>query len=110
MFNLLFTDQLAMFPFFSQVAVLLFCSGLFGVAFSKTNFLISLFCAEIMYFGLIFGFITSSAFMFNLTANMNSLILLVVAASESAVGLGILVVLYRFGKSVEFKFYNELKG
>jgi NADH:ubiquinone oxidoreductase subunit K len=33
-----------------------------------------------------------------------------IAASESAIGLGILIVLYRFGKSIDFYDYQELKG
>jgi len=33
-----------------------------------------------------------------------------IAASESAIGLGLLIVLYRFGKSIDFNDYQDLKG
>ena len=36
--------------------------------------------------------------------------LLILAAAESAVGLGLLIVLYRFGNSIEFQEYQKLKG
>jgi len=35
---------------------------------------------------------------------------LILAAAESAVGLGILIVLYRFGESITFETYQELRG
>jgi len=39
-----------------------------------------------------------------------ALLLVVLAASESAVGLGILIVLYRFSKSIQFSDYDEIRG
>ena len=39
-----------------------------------------------------------------------AILLLVLAAAESAIGLGVLIVLYRFGASIDFHEYQELKG
>jgi len=39
-----------------------------------------------------------------------ALILIVLAAAESAVGLGLLVVLFRVRKSIKFSMYQELRG
>jgi len=39
-----------------------------------------------------------------------ALTILAIAASESAVGLGILVVLFRFTRNITFQAFQELKG
>lgn len=107
---LLHTPYFINIEFIFQLTVLIFCSGLFGVAFSKTNFLVSLLSAELMYLGLVFGFSIFTCFLVGSVASSLALLLLVVAASESAVGLGILIMSYRFRKSVNFASTNELKA
>jgi len=66
--------------------------------------------AEIMYLGLITSFLLVGLLKIDLCSSIFALLLLIIAASESAVGLGILIVLYRFQKSVDFSRYNELQN
>jgi len=87
----------------------LFFIGLLGIAFNYKNFLITMMAAELMYLGIIVLFILTGYY-YNNEGQVYGLLLLMIAASESAIGLGILIVLYRFGKSIDFIDYQELKG
>jgi NADH:ubiquinone oxidoreductase subunit K len=67
-------------------------------------------CIELMYFGIVTSFILASIALEDPTGQIYALLLVILAAAESAIGLGILIVLYRFGKSIDFVDYQELKG
>lgn len=69
-----------------------------------------MFCIEIMYLGITVCFIIVSVSTNDPKGQIYAIFLLILAAAESAIGLGILIVLYRFGSSIEFKDYQELKG
>lgn len=101
--NVLWTEFLSLF-------YLIFLIGLSGIVFNNTNFLITMFSIEIMYLGITVCFIIISVATLDPKGQIYAILLLVIAAAESAIGLGILVVLYRFGKSIYFKTYQELKG
>jgi len=89
---------------------LLFLIGLTGIIFNYKNYLITMFCIEIMYLGITLCFIIVSISTADPKGQIYALLLLILAAAESAIGLGILIVLYRFGSSIEFQGYQELKG
>jgi NADH-quinone oxidoreductase subunit K len=65
---------------------------------------------EVMYLGIITGFAILSILTHNYLCQIYALVTLILAASESAVGLGILIVLFKFGRNVDFATYEELKG
>lgn len=69
-----------------------------------------MFCIELMYLGITVCFIILSNATLDFKGQIYAILLLVLAAAESAIGLGILIVLYRFGKSITFESYQELKG
>ena len=89
---------------------LLFCLGLIGILFNYRNYLVTMLCIEIMYLGITICFILVSIALFDSKGQIYGLSLLIIAAAESAVGLGLLVVLYRFGGSINFSEYQSLKG
>lgn len=89
---------------------LLFLIGLTGIMFNYKNYLITMFCIELMYLGITLCFIIVSISTADPKGQIYALLLLILAAAESAIGLGILIVLYRFGSSIEFQNYQELKG
>ena len=89
---------------------LLFLIGLTGIIFNYKNYLVTMFCIEIMYLGITVCFIIVSVSTNDPKGQIYAIFLLILAAAESAIGLGILIVLYRFGSSIEFKDYQELKG
>jgi NADH-quinone oxidoreductase subunit K len=63
-----------------------------------------------MYLGITICFIIVSSSTTDPKGQIYALLLLILAAAESAIGLGVLIVLYRFGSSIEFQDYQELKG
>jgi NADH:ubiquinone oxidoreductase subunit K len=63
-----------------------------------------------MYLGITICFIIISVSTADPKGQIYAILLLVLAAAESAIGLGVLIVLYRFGNSIEFQNYQELKG
>ena len=121
MFLLTFQNLLLMSPFISTIDLghlldflclsnSLFFTGLLGLIFSHRNFLVSMLSIEVMYLGVIAGFSILSVITGNYFCQIYALALLILAASESAVGLGILIVLFKFGRNVDFTTYEELKG
>src|ERR1700722_14443919 len=88
----------------------LFLIGLTGIIFNYKNYLVTMFCIEIMYLGITVCLVIVSTLNLDLKGNIYAILLIIGAAAESSVGLGILIVLYRFGKSIEFETYQELKG
>jgi NADH:ubiquinone oxidoreductase subunit K len=89
---------------------LLFFIGLTGIIFNYRNYLVTMLCIEIMYLGITVCFLIVGVSTADPKGQIYALILLIIAAAESAVGLGLLVVLYRFGRSIDFQDYQELKG
>ena len=90
--------------------LLLFFIGLSGIVFNYRNYLVTMLCIEIMYLGITICFLIVSVATSDPKGQIYGLILLIVAAAESAIGLGVLVVLYKFGKSIDFSDYQELRG
>ena len=95
---------------FLALVYVIFLIGLSGLVFNHKNFLLTLFSIEIMYLGITLGFIVISIMTGNPMGQIYAIILLIIAAAESAIGLGMLIVLYRFGQSINFEDYQELKG
>jgi len=63
-----------------------------------------------MYLGITLSFIIVSLTTQDPKGQIYAILLLIIAAAESAIGLGMLIVLYRFGQSINFEDYQELKG
>jgi NADH:ubiquinone oxidoreductase subunit K len=84
--------------------------GLLGIAFSYTNYLVTMMAIELMYLGAVSSFVIYSTYSIDPRGLIYGLTLLILAACESAIGLGLVVVLYRFGQSIELSDYQELGG
>lgn len=67
-------------------------------------------CVEIMYLGAVTSFVFHGLAYADTTAAIYGLLILIFAACESAVGLGLLVTLYRFGRTVGFDALSSLGG
>jgi NADH-quinone oxidoreductase subunit K len=78
--------------------------------FNYKNFLVTMLTVELMYLGVVCGFIIFGKFTFNVEPQIYALAILILAASESAIGLGMLIVLFRYGKGIEFNSYQQLRG
>ncbi len=100
------TDITSVLPFLS-LAFIFFLLGLFGLLYNFKNFLVSMMAVELMYLGVILSF--SFASLLHSSLSIYALYLIILAACESAVGLGLLIVLYRFNQSIDLSYYTQLK-
>lgn len=65
---------------------------------------------ELMYLGAVSSFVLHGTVCHDPRGSIYGLLLLILAACESAIGLGILIVLYRFGRTIDFNAYQQLGG
>jgi NADH:ubiquinone oxidoreductase subunit K len=93
-----------------SLILLVIMTGLIAVVFISQSYLYAMLSLEIIYLGLVVAFVAYANFFHDSIAVVYALITVVVAASESAVGLGILFVIYRFDQSVEYTPYETLGG
>ena len=93
------------------LAAMLFCIGLYGVT-TKRNAVIVLFSIELMLNAVNINLITFSKFGLNpnITGHVFSLFVITIAAAEAAVGIAILIALYRNKGTVEANQYNMMKN
>jgi len=83
--------------FFNQLAanLVLFCLSVFGIVFNTKSILITLICIELMLLSINLNFVVLSAYFDDLYGQIFSMFILVIAASESAIGLAIIISYYR---------------
>ncbi len=77
------------------LAACLFMIGVLGVIMQRRNLIVMLMSIELMLLATVINFVAFSHFLENLTGQIFSLIILAVAAAETAIGLAILVVYFR---------------
>ena len=91
------------------LATAIFLFGLFGFIESR-EFLSILINTEIMMLGINFHLITSAIIWGDYYGQVYALCFLAITAAETAVGLGILILLYRTKGKISFDEYSTLKG
>jgi NADH-quinone oxidoreductase subunit K len=89
---------------------LLFLFGMLGIFVTRKNIIVILMSIELMLLAVNINFIIYSVYFDDLYGQIFALFVLTVAASESAVGLAILVAYYRVKGSVATLFLNTIKG
>nr|AHX02446.1 NADH dehydrogenase subunit 4L [Ceramium japonicum] len=98
--------------FFSIVNIffLLFFIGLIGMFLNKKNILIMLMSLEMLFLAASTFFIFSSIYLDDVSGQIFAILILTVAASESAIGLAILVIYYRIRNTISVELMELLKG
>ncbi len=85
--------------------VLTFCSMIFFIGFAgvliRRNILVILMCIELMLNAVNLTFVTFSSQLSHLGGQMSVFFIITVAAAESAVGLGLVIAMYRTLRSVD---------
>jgi NADH-quinone oxidoreductase subunit K len=89
---------------------LVFCIGIFGIVSNRTNLLIILMCIEIVLFAIDLNFVIFSVYLDDIVGQVFALFVLTVAASESAIGLAIVVVYYRLHNKIVIPYNGILRG
>ena len=92
------------------VARVLFLLGLSGIFLNRKNIIILLMSIELMLLSINFNFIIFSVFLDDILGQLFALLVLTVAAAESAIGLAILVIYYRVRGTIAIEFINLMKG
>ena len=92
------------------VAMVLFLLGLSGIFLNRKNIIILLMSIELMLLSINFNFIIFSVFLDDILGQLFALLVLTVAAAESAIGLAILVIYYRVRGTIAIEFIILMKG
>ncbi len=89
---------------------LLFALSVAGIFINRKNVILLLMCIELLLLSANFNFVAFSRFLGNLEGQVFVFFILTVAAAESAIGLAILVVLFRERRTIAVEDLNSLKG
>lgn len=92
------------------VAALLFGIGVAGIFINRKNALILLMCVELILLAVNTNFVAFSRFLGNTLGEVFVFFILTVAASEAAIGLAIIVVLFRQRQTIHVEELDALKG
>ncbi len=92
------------------VGALLFVIAVAGIFINRKNLLILLMCIELMLLAVNINFVAFSHFLGDITGQVFVFFVLTVAAAEAAIGLAILVVLFRNRGTIDVDELNSLKG
>ncbi len=88
----------------------LFALSVAGIFLNRKNVILLLMCIELMLLSVNFNFIAFSRFLGDIGGQVFVFFILTVAAAESAIGLAILVVLFRQRRSINVEELNTMKG
>jgi NADH-quinone oxidoreductase subunit K len=91
------------------LSAILFCIGLYGV-YRRKNLLLLLFSTEILLNAANVGFAAISKFYGDLTGQMFAFFIVAVAASEVAVGLGLMIVWYKRRGTLDIDTLQSMHG
>jgi NADH-quinone oxidoreductase subunit K len=92
------------------LAAVLFSLSVAGIFINRKNVILLLMCIELMLLAVNFNFIAFSRMLGDLTGQVFVFFILTVAAAEAAIGLAILVVLFRNTRSINVDDLDKLKG
>ena len=92
------------------LAAILFAIGIAGIFMNRKNLIVILMAIELMLLAVNINFIAFSHFLGDAGGQVFVFFILTVAAAESAIGLAILVTLFRNLRSIDVEDLGALKG
>ena len=92
------------------LAALLFGLGIAGITLNRKNLITLLMSIELILLAVNTNFVAFSHFLNNYLGQIFVFFILTIAAAEAAIGLSILVVLYRKRETIEVQDLDALKG
>jgi len=92
------------------LGAILFCIAMAGIFLNRKNIIILLMSIELMLLAVNMNFIAFSAYLNDLSGQVFVFFILTVAAAEAAIGLAILVVLFRNNRTINVDDLDSLKG
>jgi len=95
---------------YMTLAAILFAIAVVGIFLNRRNLIVLLMAIELMLLAVNLNFIAFSHFLNNISGQVFVFFILTVAAAESAIGLAILVVLFRNLNTIDVEDLDQLKG
>jgi len=95
---------------FIVLGTVLFCISVAGIFINRKNIIILLMAIELMLLAVNMNFVAFSRYLGDASGQVFVFFILTVAAAESAIGLAILVVLFRNRATINVGEIDELKG
>ena len=95
---------------FLALSSLIFSIGFLGIFINRKNLITILMSIELMLLSANINFIGFSNYLNDLSGQIFSLFILVVAAAEAAIGLAIIVIYYRNSGTIRVEEIDKLKG
>ncbi len=89
---------------------ILFAISIVGIFLNRKNVIVLLMAIELMLLAVNMNFVAFSRFLGNVSGQVFVFFILTVAAAESAIGLAILVVLFRNRATINVAELDSLKG
>ena len=95
---------------FLSLGAILFALSVIGIFMNRRNLIVLLMAIELMLLAVNLNFIAFSHFLGDMAGQVFVFFILTVAAAESAIGLAILVVLFRNRATINVDELDSLKG
>lgn len=95
---------------FLSVSAVLFALSVVGIFLNRKNLIVLLMAIELMLLSVNMNFVAFSHFLGDMHGQVFVFFILTVAAAEAAIGLAILVQLFRNRSSISVEELNTLKG
>jgi NADH-quinone oxidoreductase subunit K len=92
------------------LSTIVFCISVAGIFINRKNMIVLLMAIELMLLSVNMNFIAFSRFLSDASGQVFVFFILTVAAAESAIGLAILVVLFRNRATINVGELDSLKG
>jgi NADH-quinone oxidoreductase subunit K len=95
---------------FLMLSGVLFAISIAGIFINRKNMILLLMCIELLLLSVNFNFIAFSRYLEDTGGEIFVFFILTVAAAEAAIGLAILVVLFRTRSSINVEDIDSMKG
>ena len=95
---------------FLSLGAMLFALAVIGIFLNRKNLIVLLMAIELMLLAVNINFVAFSHYLGDMHGQVFVFFILTVAAAESAIGLAILVLLFRNKNSIDVQDLNTLKG
>jgi NADH-quinone oxidoreductase subunit K len=93
-----------------SLGAILFALSVIGIFLNRKNLIVLLMCIELMLLAVNLNFVAFSYYLGDMAGQVFVFFILTVAAAESAIGLAILVVLFRNRATIHVDELDALKG
>jgi NADH-quinone oxidoreductase subunit K len=92
------------------VSAVVFCLSMAGIILNRKNVILLLVCIELMLLAVNTNLVAFSHYLNDSSGQIFVFFILTVAAAESAIGLALIVLMYRNRRGIQVDELNSLKG